>query len=475
MRLGAAKLKVDESKRTALHLAAYAGHKAAVELLIACGLPVDCEDGFRRTPLSLAACYGHVDVVECLLNLGANIGQKNGLGMTVLHRAAMGGHVAVLELLISRGAPGIASKDGYGNTPFLIAAKFGHLAAMRCLVTHGASVEEENCHNYRAVNYAAEQGHTEAFKFLINQKADVNYYSRLTRSPIHCAVGARTLGAVKLLLQSGAQVNSWQDLLTTAIHSGSVEMIELILTEGADINGIDSQGETALSIAAYGGRIKVIRCLLGRGASVQLSKVGHRFETVVRMVMNAYLLRKEYDTCQMHLKNEKIPIPSVVRTAGEGYLKNREFYLTRGRFQEGDDPDAVFQVAAYFLDLEVMKIFKDQWLEKLRSWRYSEGKNLIMEALEMFDQAALKWLLAEKICTISDVDSEGHDALWHAIELGELSFVNEILSGDAQVTQEHLIHAASFKNCEIVARLAVLYRYSAWRNEHRPSGLNFFR
>ena len=165
-------------------------------------------------------------------------------------------------------------------------------------------------------------------------------------------------------------------------------MIGLILTEGADINGIDSQDDTAPSVAARCTRIKVIRFLLDKGMSFPLAQLlilreRSDFAKLVRMVMNAYLLRKWYANCQMHLqkhlKNEKIRIPSAVRTAGEGYLKNREFYLTQRRFQEGDDPDAVLQVAAYFLDLEVMKIFKNQWLEKLRSWGYLEGKNLLME------------------------------------------------------------------------------------------------
>ena len=61
------------------------------------------------------------------------------------------------------------------------------------------------------------------------------------------------------------------------------------------------------------------------------------------------------------------------------------------------------------------------------------------------------------------------------MKLGDMCFINEILLGGAQVTPQHLIYAASLKNYEIAAKLGVLYRYSAWPNEHRPAGLNLFR
>ena len=163
----------------------------------------------------------------------------------------------------------------------------------------------------------------------------------------------------------------------------------------------------------------------------------------------------------------------VLRSAKE-YFINREFYLDQGRFQEGDNPDAVFAIAAYFLDWPVLRIFRDRWLEQLRTWRDADGKNLLMGALEMLDRDALHWLSQERICDSTDVDSEGNDALCLAIRMRDMFWVNEVLYA-SKVSGDHLRYAALFKNPEIVARLALLYRYSEWPSEHKPAGLNLFR
>ena len=93
----------------------------------------------------------------------------------------------------------------------------------------------------------------------------------------------------------------------------------------------------------------------------------------------------------------------------------------------------------------------------------------------MLDREALCWFLKEKICDINDVDSEGQDVLSLAIAMDNMLFLNDILSGGAQVKREHLIHAASLGNYEIIGRLALLYRYSECPKEYKPAGLNFFR
>ena len=504
-------LESDSTNRTAMHFAAAAGRKAVIEILVANGAAIDLADGSGSTPFLLAASNGHVRVIECLLDLGANIWQKDSFAMTALHRAAQQGQDNVLELLIRRGLSCVSGRDDLGNTPLLHAVRDGHLRTLRCLVLHGADIEEENNSKCRAVHYAAEQGPVEVLKFLLERRANVNCSASNGDTPVLCAVRGGSLSAVQLLLQNGAQVDSWQKLMGQAVGgSGVNELIELVLKKGTDINGIitnETTGdfETALSVAVRCGSAKVVRFLLSRGASFLhpsftlgtpqfarlflLEVVGSSspssviFAEMVRMIMNDYLVKKEYTDCLDHFNHGgRLPIPEAVRVAGEAYLKNREFYVSRGRLQEGDNPDSVFAVAAYLLDVQVLKRLKDQWAGQLRSWRDSAGQNLLMGALEIYDLEALKWLLDEKICAIDDVDSEGHDLLWHAIRLGDMLIIDDILSAGAQVTPEHIIYAsghqryyaASFKNFELAAKLVLLYRYSAWPKEQRPAALNLF-
>ena len=173
-------------------------------------------------------------------------------------------------------------------------------------------------------------------------------------------------------------------------------------------------------------------------------------------------------------------VPEAVQNAAKDYVEKRAYFSLRGyfserRFQRGDNPNALFAVAAYFLDWQILRIFKHQWRAQLRSWRDQDGKNLLMGALEMQDRNALFWFLEENICDIKDVDVNGSDALKLALHLGNRLLINDILRGGAPVTLEHLICATAFSDYEIVAELALLYRYSECPYEYQPAGLNFFR
>ena len=51
---------------TALHIAAAAGHKDMVILLLTAGLDVDAEDSMRMTPLHWSSECGHEEVIRAL-------------------------------------------------------------------------------------------------------------------------------------------------------------------------------------------------------------------------------------------------------------------------------------------------------------------------------------------------------------------------------------------------------------------------
>jgi ankyrin repeat protein len=56
--------------------------------------------------------------------------------------------------------------------------------------------------------------------------------------------------------------------LWSAAYSGNIAQVERLLAEGVDVNLWDRYGRTALSLAAEGGHIEVVRKLIGSGAWV---------------------------------------------------------------------------------------------------------------------------------------------------------------------------------------------------------------
>ena len=60
-------------------------------------------------------------------------------------------------------------------------------------------------------------------------------------------------------------MSSLNEQLFAAIESGKVEEVAMLLKNGASVNANDSQGRTALMVAAQNGYTGIVKLLLRRG------------------------------------------------------------------------------------------------------------------------------------------------------------------------------------------------------------------
>jgi hypothetical protein len=83
------------------------------------------------------------------------------------------------------------------------------------------------------------------------------------------AFSSENAEAAKVLTEFNAPINARTKYGNTPLHfADSVEMIEFLLSRGADVRLRNTDGETALHIAAYGGRPDIVRALINAGANV---------------------------------------------------------------------------------------------------------------------------------------------------------------------------------------------------------------
>ena len=117
---------------TPLGLAAFFGHRDAVEFLLDRGAKIDMpatNPAFPFVPLHSAMAAGHKAIVELLLARGADVKVREGGGMTVLHVAAALGNLEHVEMLLKRGAdPGAKMDDGKLPEDFARERKFEAVA-----------------------------------------------------------------------------------------------------------------------------------------------------------------------------------------------------------------------------------------------------------------------------------------------------------------------------------------------------------
>lgn len=205
-----------DSQTTPLMLAAGLGRIVIVKLLLEHGASVDdvtLSDG--SAPIQLAALYGQCEVLNLLLDAGASINDRNTDGFTALEWACKWGHLEAVKLLVSRGAdPNLADTDGW--CPLAYAARYGYPEIIRYLLSLEGDVEERG---------------TIVHKKLIdrNTRAYWNY------TP-----------------------------LIGAINYSDIECAKVLLSDrDVDVSVQDSDGETALCMAARRGYISIMLQILG--------------------------------------------------------------------------------------------------------------------------------------------------------------------------------------------------------------------
>ena len=82
------------------------------------------------------------------------------------------------------------------------------------------------------------------------------------------------LNVVQLLLDEGAEVdakgNDGRAALFAAFQNGHLEVVQALLAKGADIDAQMNNGATALIVASQNGHLEVVQALLAKGADVNV-------------------------------------------------------------------------------------------------------------------------------------------------------------------------------------------------------------
>ena len=215
------------------------------------GATIDSRRTGGLTPLHLAADHGHFPVAKRLLAAGADANSREGGGWTPLHRAASEGHENVVRLLLAQGADPRATDD-QGTTPFEYAFLNRHRAVTELLTARGIAFSGENSGRAALVK-AARDGDAEGVRFLLGKGVDVNSLDRNGLTPLQLAINRRPIG------NADAQAPRTRE---------EVNVVEILLTAGANVEVRGKEGNRPLHLAAKFGRVDVAELLLARGAEV---------------------------------------------------------------------------------------------------------------------------------------------------------------------------------------------------------------
>ncbi|KAK5941278.1 hypothetical protein PMZ80_006556 [Knufia obscura] len=225
--------------------------------------------------ITIAAYFGLADLIELLISKLTDktiINRcRNVYGNLPLQDAAGYGHTDACEVLIANGAD-LMDTNKRKSTPFYHAVTYGRLETARALLKHNRAQLDVHCRGgWTALHKAADLGDEAMLEFLLQTGALVAAVDEKYRTALHIASKRGHAGAVKLLVLAGANINASSreetslDLCST---SGSMDVAQYLISQGADIDHVGHDGWTPLFRACRGGHVDLVKLLLKAGANL---------------------------------------------------------------------------------------------------------------------------------------------------------------------------------------------------------------
>ncbi len=149
-----------------LNRASSKGDLSMVKKLISEGADINATDNSGRTALVEAAWAGHNAIVKFLIEKGADINTGDKAGYTALMRASEEGRDAIVATLVQKGADVNASGKVRGTTALMLAAERGHIKILEMLLEHDAKINAIDQYEETALARAYRTNQTKAAEFL---------------------------------------------------------------------------------------------------------------------------------------------------------------------------------------------------------------------------------------------------------------------------------------------------------------------
>ncbi|KAK6638711.1 hypothetical protein RUM43_006978 [Polyplax serrata] len=321
--------------------AAKSGNLEAIQrLLTSYPQIVNCRDldGRHSTPLHFAAGYNRVSIVEYLLDHGADVHAKDKGGLVPLHNACSYGHYEVTELLVKHGAS-VNVADLWKFTPLHEAAAKGKYDIVRLLLKHGADASKKNrdgatpldlvrdgdqevadlLRGNAALLDAAKKGNVSRVQRLISSD-NINCRDAQGRNstPLHLAAGYNNIEVAELLLEHGADVNAQDKGGLIPLHNassyGHLDIAALLIKYHTVVNATDKWGFTPLHEAAQKGRTQLCALLLAHGADPFLKNQEGQTPLDLATAEDVRCLLQDAMALQqgvaLHLPSQGTPLPT---------------------------------------------------------------------------------------------------------------------------------------------------------------------
>ncbi|KAI1354835.1 ankyrin repeat-containing domain protein [Xylaria sp. FL0043] len=225
---------------------------------------------FRRL-IEMAAFRGHIGLLEHLVQVEKNMTHRTwslmsaSTASSILRYASIGGHEDVIEYALNNS--NLTNEHLTSTTRRNLGTALSHTSStdlsrrLAAILEQGMDPFETAARDdvYSRLDLAARQGNTEMVRYLLRQDLCLNQPGAHTNSePLPHKQGCDSIKS-----------RSHFRPLISAIESGNVETVELLLWHGADPNWFPPT-RTALMAAVHKGDLAIVRTLVEYGARIDV-------------------------------------------------------------------------------------------------------------------------------------------------------------------------------------------------------------
>lgn len=258
-----------KNNSTALIVACENGFTEVVKCLISQGADINLINSHGHSALVYASHMGHIDIVKILIEHGADLNLPNERDFTPIHASLKGKHFEICKLLIEAGAD-VNKKNILGDRVLNLSCRLGCSEIVEILVRSNVVLEGIP----QAFRDACCNKHIQIVKLLLTLEGIENHW----RWGFSDACRLRCKEIIEMIINKRPTVEDLSEALMTTIYcNDSLEIMEMLIQAGADVNyNSDARfGSNPLSAAVFQRSSLSINLLLKYGAIPNKNKNGY--------------------------------------------------------------------------------------------------------------------------------------------------------------------------------------------------------
>lgn len=213
-----------------------------------------CLDTNGDTILATAIKYNNIYIAKYLIANKCNINSVCEFGRSILHIAATKNNSIIINYLIHKGA-NIHAVDNYGNLPMHLLCTYDcDLQPLKLMIKGNVDITKKNNVGENPLIIACKNNRVRTMHFLLNNCINLKINSILdkcNRNLLHLACFGSSLDMINLVIYHGVDINAQDCYGNSALHIASklnkIDMIFLLNIHNCNKNLFDNEMKTPLN------------------------------------------------------------------------------------------------------------------------------------------------------------------------------------------------------------------------------------